>query len=75
MLYKALQCCLEESKALGKFSQRDLEGRELLKNISFQSNSSPALSLEIIKTPLPLLESEETLAIFSLPVLIPSLSA
>lgn len=75
MLYNAPQCYLEGGKALGKFSQRDLEERELSKYISFQSNSSPDLSLEIIKKPLPLLESGDTLEIFSLPLLIPSLSA
>lgn len=70
MLYNALQCCLEGGEALGRFSQCDPEEREVAKNISFQSSFSPDLSLEIIKEPLPLLESRETLEIFSHPFII-----
>lgn len=51
MLYNALQCCLERGKALGRFCQRDLEGNKVPKNISFQSDFSPDLSLEMIKNP------------------------
>jgi len=72
MLYNALQCCLEGGKALGRFSQHDLEEREVSKNMSLQNNFSTDLSLEIIKRPLPLLERGETLEIFSVAVLIPS---
>lgn len=68
MLYNAPQCCLEGGKALGRFSHHDLEEREVSKNVSFRNNFSPDLSLEIIKKLL-LLESVETLEIFSLPLL------
>lgn len=71
MLYNAPQCCLEGGKALGRFSQRDLEEREVSKNMSLQNNFSADLSLEIIRRPLPPLERGETLEIFSVALLIP----
>lgn len=62
-LYNAPQCWMEGGPA-GRLSLRDPEGREVSKSRSSQCDFAAVLSVQMIRRPLPLWESRETLEMF-----------